>query len=234
MPPRRRIVREAGDDNRDAQDGVRDNPPRPPSYMQAQMLAGMTQFFAQFTGNQAAVDTGARLRPEAVYERFVHGNVKPENLLFGPPGTPDEKKLYLVDLGSASRWKDAKSHLHVQYDKQPYSFRGTSCYASVHAHLGRTASRRDDLESLAYTLIYLLRGQLPWEGFQDDNKRFLISKKKMEPSPKELCSHCPQPFMLFMEYVVNLKFDEDPDYAKCISLFDGIVGASPNIRPINT
>lgn len=39
-------------------------------------------------------------------------------------------------------------------------------YASVHAHLGRTASRRDDLESLAYTLIFLLRGRLPWQGYQ--------------------------------------------------------------------
>lgn len=39
-------------------------------------------------------------------------------------------------------------------------------YASAHAHLGRTASRRDDLESLAYTLIFLLRGRLPWQGYQ--------------------------------------------------------------------
>lgn len=39
-------------------------------------------------------------------------------------------------------------------------------YASVHAHLGRTGSRRDDLESLAYTLIFLLRGRLPWQGYQ--------------------------------------------------------------------
>jgi hypothetical protein len=36
----------------------------------------------------------------------------------------------------------------------------------VHAHLGRTGSRRDDLESLAYTLVFLLRGRLPWQGYQ--------------------------------------------------------------------
>ena len=34
-----------------------------------------------------------------VYDRYVHGDVKPENFLLGPPGTPDEKKLFLVDLG---------------------------------------------------------------------------------------------------------------------------------------
>ena len=44
-------------------------------------------------------------------------------------------------------------------------YRGTIRYASVHAHLGRAVSRRDDLESLAYTLLFLLNGELPWQGF---------------------------------------------------------------------
>lgn len=95
---------------------------------------------------------------------YVHGDVKPENFLLGPPGTNEEKKLFLVDLGLATKWRDSSTGLHVEYDQRPDVFRGTVRYASVHAHLGRTGSRRDDLESLAYTLIFLLRGRLPWQG----------------------------------------------------------------------
>ncbi|XP_024962092.1 casein kinase 1-like protein HD16 isoform X2 [Cynara cardunculus var. scolymus] len=165
---------------------------------------------------------------------YVHGDVKPENFLLGSPGTSDEKKLFLVDLGLATRWRDSASGLHVEYDQRPDVFRGTVRYASVHAHLGRTGSRRDDLESLAYTLVFLLRGRLPWQGFQGENKGFLVCKKKMATSPETLCCFCPAPFRHFVEHVVNLKFDEEPNYAKYISLFDGIVGPNPDIRPINT
>ncbi|XP_020105669.1 casein kinase 1-like protein HD16 isoform X1 [Ananas comosus] len=165
---------------------------------------------------------------------YVHGDVKPENFLLGPPGTPEEKKLFLVDLGLATKWRDSTTGLHVEYDQRPDVFRGTVRYASVHAHLGRIGSRRDDLESLAYTLIFLLRGRLPWQGYQGENKGFLVCKKKMATSPESLCCFCPSPFRQFVEYVVNLKFDEEPNYAKCISLFDGIVGPNPDIRPINT
>lgn len=56
----------------------------------------------------------------------------------------------------------------------------------------------------------------------------------MGTSPENLCCFCPVPFKQFVEHVVNLKFDEEPNYAKYISLFDGIVGPNPDIRPINT
>ncbi|KAL2939884.1 Casein kinase 1-like protein HD16 [Bienertia sinuspersici] len=127
---------------------------------------------------------------------YVHGDVKPENFLLGPSGTPDEKKLFLADLGLATKWRDTKG-AHVGYDQRPDVFRGTVRYASVHAHLGRTSSRRDDLESLAYTLVFLLRGCLPWQGYQGDNKGFLVCKKKMAMSPEQLCSLYPEPFKQF-------------------------------------
>ncbi|KAK6235689.1 hypothetical protein SCA6_011026 [Theobroma cacao] len=179
---------------------------------------------------------------------YVHGDVKPENFLLGQPSTPQEKKLFLVDLGlgeffsyvlstlhvAATKWKDSSSGLHVDYDQRPDMFRGTVRYASVHAHLGRTASRRDDLESLAYTLIFLHRGRLPWQGYQGDNKSFLVCKKKMATSPEMLCCFCPPPLRQFLEIVVNMKFDEEPNYSKLISLFEGLMGPNPAIRPINT
>ncbi|XP_071723813.1 casein kinase 1-like protein HD16 [Rutidosis leptorrhynchoides] len=163
---------------------------------------------------------------------FVHGDVKPENFLLGQPGTPNEKKLYLVDLGLASKWRDTSSDNHVDYDQKPDVFRGTVRYASVHAHLGRTGSRRDDLESLAYTLIFLLRGKLPWQGFIGENKGFLVCKKKMATSPDLLCYLCPLPFKQFLETVTNMKFDEEPNYLKLIGLFDNCLGSSPSLRPI--
>ncbi|OAY69465.1 Casein kinase I [Ananas comosus] len=81
------------------------------------------------------------------------------------------------------------------------------------------------IEAIRYLKICIQRGE---------NKGYLVCKKKMATSPESLCCFCPTPFRQFVEYVVNLKFDEEPNYAKCISLFDGIVGPDPDIRPINT
>lgn len=54
--------------------------------------------------------------------RYVHGDVKPENFLLGPPESPRARKLYLVDLGLATKWRDSKGQ-HVKYDQRPDDFR---------------------------------------------------------------------------------------------------------------
>ncbi|KAK9861025.1 hypothetical protein WJX84_010981, partial [Apatococcus fuscideae] len=64
---------------------------------------------------------------------YVHGDVKPENYLLGQPGTPHEKRLYLVDLGLATRWRDSVCQTHVEYDQRPDVFRGTPFRAFTEA-----------------------------------------------------------------------------------------------------
>mmetsp|Transcript_917 Transcript_917/g.1380 ORF Transcript_917/g.1380 Transcript_917/m.1380 type:complete len:725 (+) Transcript_917:192-2366(+) len=162
---------------------------------------------------------------------YVHGDVKPENFLLGPAGTPKEKKLYLVDLGLAVRWKERGSLAHVKYDQKPDDFRGTVRYASVHAHLGRATSRRDDLESLAYTLLFLLKGRLPWQGYQGQNKGYWVCRKKMATSAEMLCRMTHPCFLAFADSAVNLKFEEEPNYARYIAMFEPLVN-TPETRPL--
>mmetsp|Transcript_30659 Transcript_30659/g.66924 ORF Transcript_30659/g.66924 Transcript_30659/m.66924 type:complete len:734 (-) Transcript_30659:270-2471(-) len=160
---------------------------------------------------------------------YVHGDIKPENFLLGPAGSSTENKLFLVDLGLATRWRDAVCNTHVEYNQQPDVFRGTVRYASVHAHLGRTGSRRDDLESLAYTLMFLLKSRLPWQGYQGENKGYLVCKKKMATSAESLCRYSPPAFRQYMELVINMKFDEEPKYAQLAALFADLIAACPEL-----
>ena len=166
---------------------------------------------------------------------WVHGDIKPENFLLGQPGTPRANHLHLVDFGLAQRWRDGRaSGDHVKYDQRPDDFRGTIRYASVHAHLGRTPSRRDDLESLAYTLLFLLKGRLPWQGYVGDHKGFLVAKRKMTTSAEVLTRGRHPAFKTFSEAVINLRFDEEPLYAAYIHLFEPLLGEASVPKPIST
>jgi len=192
------------------------------------------------TGNHLSEDTVACIAVESITILknlhslgWVHGDIKPENFLLGQSGSPNERKLFLVDFGLASNYRDGLTNAHVEYDQKPDLFRGTVRYASVHAHLGRTASRRDDLESLAYTLLFLLKGKLPWQGFQGDNKGYLVCKKKMSMSGEVLCRFLPPAFKNFADAVIGLKFKETPNYDKYISWFLPLCGPHPS-RPIIT
>jgi serine/threonine protein kinase len=86
-------------------------------------------------------------------------------------GTDKQKHMvYLIDFGLAKRFKDPKNGLHIKY-KEGKSLTGTARYSSLYTLMGIEQSRRDDLESIAYSLIYLLRGKLPWQGIKSKTKK---------------------------------------------------------------
>ncbi|CAM8966955.1 unnamed protein product [Rhodiola kirilowii] len=94
-------------------------------------------------------------------------------------------------------------------------------YASVNTLLGIEQSRRDDLESLGYALMYFLRGSLPWQGLKDRTKKQKIDDIiEMKVSKIEvLCESYPSEFLSYFHYCRSLRFDDKPDYKYLKRLF---------------
>jgi serine/threonine protein kinase len=153
-------------------------------------------------------------RVEYIHSKnFIHRDIKPDNFLMGAGkrGT----QVNVIDFGLAKKYRDPKTHQHIPY-RENKNLTGTARYASINTHLGIEQSRRDDLESLGYVLMYFNRGSLPWQGLKAHTKKQKyekISDKKMSTPVETLCKGFPSEFATFLNYSRNLRFDDKPDYA---------------------
>ncbi|KAG9509567.1 Casein kinase I isoform delta-A, partial [Fragariocoptes setiger] len=150
---------------------------------------------------------------------FLHRDIKPDNFLMGLGRNGNV--VYIIDFGLGKRYRDPKSGQHIPY-RENKNLTGTARYASVNTHQGIEQSRRDDLESLGYVLMYFNRGSLPWQGLKAQNKRQKYEKiceRKLSTSVDELCKGYPAAFMIYLSYCRNLRFEEAPDYMYLRQLF---------------
>jgi casein kinase I family protein HRR25 len=152
-------------------------------------------------------------------KNFLHRDIKPDNFLMGLGRKGNQ--VNIIDFGLAKKYRDPRTHLHIAY-REHKSLTGTARYASINTHMGIEQSRRDDMESLGYVLIYFLKGSLPWQGLRAATKKHKydrIMEKKMSTSLEDLCVGLPTEFCNYMNYVRNLRFDEKPDYSFVRKLF---------------
>ncbi|KAI3742685.1 hypothetical protein L1987_60378 [Smallanthus sonchifolius] len=159
-------------------------------------------------------------RVEYMHTRsFLHRDLKPDNFLMGLGRKANQ--VYAIDFGLAKKYRDLQTHKHISY-RENKNLTGTARYASVNTHLGVEQSRRDDLESLGYVLMYFIRGSLPWQGLKAGNKKQKydrISEKKMLTPIEVLCKSYPSEFISYFHYCRSLKFEDKPDYSYLKRLF---------------
>ncbi|KAG7984036.1 hypothetical protein I3843_04G136800 [Carya illinoinensis] len=159
-------------------------------------------------------------RVEFVHSKsFLHRDIKPDNFLMGLGRRANQ--VYAIDFGLAKKYRDSSTHQHIPY-RENKNLTGTARYASMNTHLGIEQSRRDDLESLGYVLMYFLRGSLPWQGLKAGTKKQKydkISEKKVSTSVEALCRGYPTEFASYFHYCRSLRFDDKPDYAYLKRIF---------------
>ena len=150
--------------------------------------------------------------------KIIHRDIKPDNFLIG---LNDPHIIYLIDFGLSKKYQSSVTGKHIKFTKLK-KFTGTPLFGSVNALMCMEQSRKDDLESIGYMLIYFMKGRLPWEGLKVDNKRinyFKIGQMKKDILPEVLCENLPSEFKDYMKYVRNLKFEETPNYSYLRNLF---------------
>jgi len=152
---------------------------------------------------------------ESIHNKgIIHRDIKPENILL------QNNDINLIDFGLSKSYLKSKKH-YPYNDKK--SFVGTTRYASLNVHKNIAYSRRDDLESLFYVMIYLYFGKLPWQGLNiedKDTQKTVICKIKEKIKLLDIWQDVPNEYQLFYNNIINLKFEEKPNYTFLKSLIE--------------
>ena len=158
-------------------------------------------------------------RLRTLHEKGVlHRDVKPDNLVMGcAPNS--EKTVHIIDFGLSSVVQD-----WIGYDyEEDAAFAGTTYFAPIEALYGEAPSRAGDLESLAYTLLFLFNAKLPWVFRDPETNRELtydeLADQRVEFDAPELCKGFPE-LTDFVKAVRELQKAFQPEYGRLIALLE--------------
>ena len=152
-------------------------------------------------------------------KNIIHRDIKPQNFLIG---RKDAKIIYLIDFGNARKYKSSRTGKFIKFTNLGLVF-GSMAFSSINANAGYEQSRRDDLESFGYMLIYLAKKYLPWMklNIKKTIKEKAIESCKLKRGIKleKVCEGLPEEFIDYIKYCRKLEFEQEPNYDYLRNLF---------------
>ena len=160
-------------------------------------------------------------RLQYIHSKYIiHRNINPNNFLIGKKNS---SLIYIIDFAYAKKYRSKYTGNHIKFSLNQKMV-GEISYISANSMRGGEQSRKDDLESFGYMIIYLLKGFLPWKEFENKkNKIKKIYELKNKISFNRLCRYLPEEIKIFMEYTKKLSFEQEPNYEYLKGLFKEIL-----------
>ena len=140
---------------------------------------------------------------------FIHRDVKPHNFLLNK----DMNQIFLVDFGFCKNYIINNEHRPM---KNTYNMVGSKNYASINSHKCIELSRRDDLESLGYILLFLHNGFLEWNHINNEEE-ILTIKENIIYKTRDI--NYPDVLLEFIKHVRFIKYNEQPNYYFIMDMF---------------
>ena len=171
-----------------------------------------------FFSLKEAVDIGRQMISalRLLHEKgFVHRDVQPRNIVYDLP----RKRVFLIDYGAAQSYRNATTP-ECSSESVPKMI-GSPIFTSLSSHRGDKISRRDDLESLGYVLVYLFHGQLPWQHLLSRDSDDIFAKKASILT-EDRCGRL-EPFEEYFQSVKRLSSGQSPDYAGLQEMLEALV-----------
>jgi serine/threonine protein kinase len=134
--------------------------------------------------------------------KIIHRDLKPDNILLNSDNLFED--IFLVDFSFCKKYINTNGE-HILKNKINKII-GSVNYISLNVHDLIELSRRDDLESVVYILIYLYCGKLDWENSMSITRIYEMKKNIINDE------NIPECFRNMILYIRTLEFNERPNY----------------------